>query len=59
MNDVLVYLIGAGAAAYFIWLGVRNLRGEDGCACAQSGAAEGGCSGGCGGCGQSCGEKHS
>lgn len=59
MNDLLVYLIGAGAAAYFSWLGVRKLRGEDGCACAQSGTASGGCRGGCGGCGQGCGEKHS
>ena len=55
MNDLLVYLIGAGAAAYFAWLGVRKFRGEDGCACAQSGTA----SGGCDGCGQGCGEKHS
>ena len=51
MNDVLVYLIGAGAAAYFAWLGVRKLRGEDGCACARSDVNKGGCS-------QSFGEKH-
>lgn len=58
MNDLLVYLIGAGAAAYFAWLGLRKLRGEDGCACARSDVNKGGCSGGCGGCSQGFGEKH-
>lgn len=58
MNDLLVYLIGAGAAAYFAWLGVRKLRGENGCACAQPGSKTGGSIGGCCGCGQGCGEKH-
>lgn len=59
MNDLLVYLIGAGAAAYFAWLGVRKLRGEDGCACANPSANIGGCSGCSSGCSHGCGEKHS
>lgn len=59
MNDLLVYLIGAGAAAYFAWLGVRKLRGEDGCACANPSANIGGCSDCSSGCSHGCGEKHS